>query len=378
MTTTLPARGGEFELISPQSKTIRSQAAASDATVTFVSSDSWSANVEYATDDKGWVTLSQQYGDGAEAEQNLTISLKANPNQTTRDASLIISSGANPEIRISIKQAATQDSGTEEPEEPTWNQQDANAKLAVSNFAKFDAASIDEAAGTVEFCTELNCTSSGWFEWNANWTTKTYTADDGKQYRVPTALEMQLLVPGYDDTDHVYFSSPIDNSMQERLPDEILGGKGGESTSYFRTSTEKIEVGTDPALAYVVYALRFTQTEQRSAYMYRWYNSGSETDAYLAIRIKALPDDETYTLDEIVDNEEYWNAEYIEIDLPACGMNFGSVLLQGASGDYWTSTDVGLNGSDEYAPNLSFTDSYSWIGDNRKTNLLNIRMVAAE
>ena len=372
----LPARGGKFELISPQSKTIRSQAAASDATVTFVSGDSWSANVEYATDDKGWVTLSQQYGDGAEAEQNLTVSLKANPNQTARDASLIISSGANPEIRISIKQAATQDPGTEEPE---WNQQDANAKLAVSNFAKFDAASIDEAAGTVEFCTELNCTSSGWFEWSADWETKTYS-NGGKKYRIPNVYEMLLLMPGYDDSEgHVSFAYPVDNTVKEVLTQEILGGKGGEGTSYFRSSAEEIEVGVDPKTAYGVYALRFMGTEQRAAYFYRWYNTGSGTTAYLSIRVKAVADD-SYTIDEIADNEEFWSKEYIEINIPACGMNFnGTIMLPGASGDYWTSTSGGLAqdnpDQDTYAVCLSFTDTNAFLGDANKTNLQNVRMV---
>lgn len=96
----------------------------------------------------------------------------------------------------------------------------------------------------------------------------------------------------------------------------------------------------------------------------------------------AEPDDEISTLDQITNNAEYWDTEHIEINFPACGLNFGSILLLGASGDYWTATDGGLDqtnpGRDDYAISLSLTDNYTWVGDSGKTNLQNIRMVAAE
>lgn len=233
----------------------------------------------------------------------------------------------------------------------------------------------------MEFCTSLNDEDSGWFQWNADWETKTYS-NGGKTYRLPNVYEMLLLIPGYDGRDeHVVFSIPVDNSVTEALPEEILGGGGGKGTSYFRTSAKKIEVGTDPALSYGVYALRFMGTEQRSAYFYRWYNAGSETDAYLSIRIKAVADD-SCTIDEIADNDEFWSGEYIEIKMPACGMNFGSgsIILPGASGDYWTCTDGGLNPDpmvprDDYAMSCTFTDSNAFVGDSNKENWQNVRMI---
>ncbi len=257
-----------------------------------------------------------------------------------------------------------------------------NARLAVNRFAAFDVASIDEPNARIEFCTKLDCSSSAWVAWNEAWTTKTYT-DGSKRYRVPSATEMQLLLPPYDDANHICFSTPIDNTLRESLPEEILGGKGGDGISHFRTSSAKIAVGTDPAEAYAVYALRFLGTEQRAAYFYRWYNTGSETDAYLAIRIKALPDDTTCTLDAIADNAAFWSDDCIAIDLPACGMNFsGSILLAGASGDYWTATEGGLDPAnparDSYAVSLTFTDSYSYVSDANKTNLFNLRMVETD
>lgn len=157
---------------------------------------------------------------------------------------------------------------------------------------------------------------------------------------------------------------------------------GGEGTSLFRSSAQKIVVGTDPAEAYGIYALRFLGTAQRSAYFYRWYNTGSETDAYLSVRIKALPDD-TRTLAHIADNEAYWSTEYIEFNLPACGMNFsGTIMLPGVSGDYWTSTSGGLDpnnpASDDYAITLTFAENYGFLGDSNKTSLLNLRLVEAD
>lgn len=190
---------------------------------------------------------------------------------------------------------------------------------------------------------------------------------------------MQLLMPGYAEPYRVGFTKSIDNlTLNEKLPEEM----GGESTSVFRTSANKIEVGTDPQEAYAVYAVRFTGTAQRSAYFYRWYNTGSEADAHLCIRVKAIADDNV-TIDQIADNDEFWSNGYIEINMPACGMNFGSfAFLVGASGDYWTSTSGGLNqdnaGISDYAFSMSFTDSYGYVADSRKSNAFNLRMIAAE
>lgn len=351
------------------------------ATVTFRSSGAWTATVQSsASDGSKWISATPESGAGSDSEQHLQITALANPDPTVRNGSLILSSG-DLHLEITITQAAAAPGPEPEPD-PGYNQAELNAKLAVNRFTPFDVASLDEEKGTVEFCTALNCTSSAWFAWNEDWATKTYTSG-GKRYRVPTALEMQLLMPGYDNDQHVYFLNPIENDLKEFLPEEIFGLPGGEGTSYFRSSGQKIEVGTDPAEAYGLYALRFMGTGQRSAYFYRWYNAGSETDAYLSIRIKAVPGDDTYTIEEIADNEAFWSEEYIEINIPACGMNFsGSILLPGASGDYWTSTGGGLDstnpGRDGYAITLTFTDSYGYLGDSNKTNLLNLRMVEAE
>ena len=110
--------------------------------------------------------------------------------------------------------------------------------------------------------------------------------------------------------------------------------------------------------------------------------TGSEADAHLSIRIKAVADDNC-TLDEIVDNDAFWSDEYIEFKLPACGMNFGGEpLLIGYNGDYWTSTSGGFNQENpeisEYAMCMTFTDTAGYISDSSKTNTGNLRLVEAE
>lgn len=334
-------------------------------TVAFHSSASWTAEVSGTG-----FTISPKYGNGSDAAQEITITAESNFQETENPGLLTISSG-NKKLTVTITQAAY----------AGFNQVAANARLAVNKFTAFDVASIDENAGTVEFCDELNCYSSGWFAWNEEWQTKTYT-NGGKRYRLPTALEMQLLMPGYDNQDHVYFGHQISNSMKEFLPATIFGCPGGEGTSYFKTSSEKIEVGTNPQFNYACYALRFMGTEQRSAYFYRWYNSGSETDAYLAIRIKAVDNDDCDIAD-IADNDEFWKENYIQYNIPACGMNFsGSIFLSGASGDYWTGTRGGLDttnpSANDYSITLTFADNYGFLGDSNHENFLNVRMVEAE
>ena len=359
---------GELEIVSPTSKTIVFDAeATSSATIVFRSTEAWTAEIEGTG-----FAVSATSGNGSETNQTLEVTAQPNINETEIPGTLTITSG-DKELSIAITQAAA--------EAPSFDQAAANAALAVNRFTPFNVASLDEEAGTVEFCTEVNNTSSGWFEWNEEWPGKTYS-NGGKEYRVPTALEIQLLMPGYDGLNHVYFSGTVDNSLEESLPDDILGGQGGDGTSYFRTSAEEIEVGTDPQMAYGVYALRFMGTAQRSAYFYRWYNTGSEADAHLSIRIKAVADDNC-TLDKIADNDAFWSDEYIEFKLPACGMNFGGEpLLIGYNGDYWTSTSGGFNQENpeisEYAMCMTFTDTAGYISDSSKTNTGNLRLVEAE
>lgn len=356
-----------LQLADNEDKTISLTAEAEEYEIPFVSSSAWQATV--TSDVADWITVAPLSGEGLNTEQHITVSALANMTTDERVATVTITAGGN-KIEIDVTQeAATADA----------IQEALNNALAVNRFAKFDVAEINEAAATIKFCTELNNTSSAWAEWNADWATKQYTAADGKKYRVPTALEMQLLMPGYAEPYRVGFTKAIDNlTLNEKLPEEM----GGESTSVFRTSANKIEVGTDPQTAYAVYAIRFTGTAQRSAYFYRWYNAGSEADAHLCIRVKAIADDNV-TIDQIADNDEFWSGNYIEMNIPACGINFGSsAFLVGANGDYWTSTSGALNqdnfDTSAYAVNMTFSDSQGYLSDSRKDNLYNLRMIAAE
>ena len=194
-------------------------------------------------------------------------------------------------------------------------------------------------------------------------------------------MEMQLLMPAYNDNAYnVAFGNPLDNSLEEVLPDDILGAQGGAGTSYFRTSAESEEI--DGTTVYDVYALRFMGTKQRSAYCYSWHNLYSETDAYLSIRIKAVADDNC-TLDDIADNDAYWSNEYVEIQIPACGSYlYGMVFLAGYDCELWTSSEGAFDQQNpsvsEYAVSMTAMDTYAYLTDARKDNSCNLRLVEAD
>ena len=329
-----------------------------------------------ATSPDTWITVIDKTEPGT-----IVVAVEANESGESRNSTVSVTYGS---LGFDVPVAQEAMSGQDDPDIPDeFDQIRANSELAVNYFTEFDVASIDEQSGTVVLAEDHKAASSGWFEFNDEWATKTYTSSDGSKYRVPTADEYYLIAPSYFENDPLCFASERDIVGEEILPENIFGKEGGSGESHFKTSAAQEIIGDGDGERYTVYALRFLGTSQRSAYQWSWVNKGSETDAYLCVRIKALQDDQSLTIDDIVDNEDYWAADYIELKFSATGMNFGGEpFLQGYSADRWTATAGGLNaqnpGASDYARTFTYTESSAFIGDTSKTNLVNLRMVKVD
>ena len=290
--------------------------------------------------------------------------------------------------------------GPGDPLDPE-SQQKLNAALKVNMFTPFNAKSVDLGAKKINsFFDKLavsadDCPTDSYFTYtelkDAGLTAAdaVFTGPDGGKYRLPTAGELNLLLPMYTEeadratvhkekdgmyypywndnsstntfplvtvetpfTETIYLKNGMDNLPDETHPADPEYTLKGQSQLKVGVQTEQIAYPADPGTNVYnirpVYGLRFKGTSQYAAY--RWETckiAGNPLEHYLSIRIKALhPQDNATTIDDVAD-ETFWKDGFIEFQFPASGYYEESVIpdsgndnifARGVMGCCWSSS----------------------------------------
>ena len=269
--------------------------------------------------------------------------------------------------------------GPGDPLDPE-SQQKLNAALKVNMFTPFNAKSVDLGTKKINsFFDKLavsadDCPTDSYFTYTELKDAGLTAADavltdgEGNEYRLPTAGELNLLLPMYTEeadratvhkekdglyypywndnsstntfpyvtvetpfTETIYLKNGLDNLPDKTHPDDTdseytLKGQSqmkvgalSETVHYYTAEPDVPEKGNHNI--YPVYGLRFKSTSQYAAY--RWETcqiNGNPLERYLSIKIKALGKDDTKTTIDMVASEDFWTeGSYIEFQFPASG-----------------------------------------------------------
>ena len=296
--------------------------------------------------------------------------------------------------------------GPGDPLDPE-SQQKLNAALKVNMFTPFNAKSVDLGTKKINsFFDELavsadECPTDSYFTYtelkDAGLTAAdaVFTGPDGGKYRLPTAGELNLLLPMYTEEadratvhkekDGMYYPYWNDNSSTNTFPlvtvetpftetiylkngsdnfpdkthsddtdseytlkgqSQMKVGALSETVHYYTEEPDDLQKGNYNI--YPVYGLRFKGTNQYAAY--RWETckiAGNALERYLSIKIKALKQDDTQTTIDQVAQEAFWKDGFIEFKFPASGYYEESVIpdsgndnifARGVMGCCWSSS----------------------------------------
>ena len=292
-----------------------------------------------------------------------------------------------------------------------------NAALKVNMFTPFNVSSLDKAQKKVAFFDKLTvsadeCPTDSYFTYtelkDAGVTAAdaVFTGSDGKKYRLPTAGELNLLLPMWTEeadqadidgkkglyhpwwndntstnttyvmvtdkfTETIYLKNGVDNLPDETHPADPEYTLKGQSQLKVGVQTDQIAYPADPGTNVYnicpVYGLRFKGTNQYTAY--RWETcqiNGNPLERYLSIRIKALhPQDNATTIDDVAD-ETFWKDGFIEFQFPASGYYSPenadnptpeNITNRGVTGYCWSSS-LWTGGSDARHLNFALTNAY--------------------
>lgn len=286
-----------------------------------------------------------------------------------------------------------------------------NTALKVCMFTPFNVRSID--GDKVTFQTSLNDDSDGNFFTYSKLSSLGLTAqdgseilrdDDGNGYRIPTAGELNLLVPMFSLTNRElgqfgggsvggalfpcwgedYEIAPeIDHTtlkfteknwvetvcLRNRLNNAIDNlTMSKETDGEFRVSGKSFLKRHESADTNIVYGLRFQETSQCAAYRWEYKNDNNPQQSYLSIKIRALGKYDVTTRIEDVADESFWTGDYIEFTFPASGYYDSAtaeVTNSGVGGLCWSSS---LTGSKVYA--LFFDSSDAYVTNEKSFELL--------
>ena len=252
-----------------------------------------------------------------------------------------------------------------------------NAALKVNMFTEFNVKSVDLNSKTVNaFFDKLavsadECPTDSYFTYTqlkdagATAADAVFTGPDGGKYRLPTAGELNLLLPMYTEpgdqpdidgkkgryhpwwndnvsanttyvmvtnefTETIYLKNGVDNLPDKSHPDDTdseytLKGQSqmklgvlSETVHYYTAEPDDPQKGNYNI--HPVYAVRFKGTSQYAAY--RWEScriADNPQERYFSIKIKALPADSELTVDDVADNASFWRDGFIEFKFPASG-----------------------------------------------------------
>ncbi|MDE7438464.1 MAG: hypothetical protein K2M93_08265 [Muribaculaceae bacterium] len=264
-------------------------------------------------------------------------------------------------------------------------QQELNSRLMVNRFAKYHVKTLDLPTKKVEmydhFSTDINDYSTnvnGGCYFNYDNLKKAGLLDkssessiirdgEGKEYRIPTAGEALLLVPGgkamFDINtpwptnvdgmvtnpvsliwnqsmsyvtyleEKVAFNNKVENgnfimgdinSPSDGFVSMSQIQYGKEEPTYAYYSGTSLALSTTPGTVKtghrVIYGIRFEGTSEYAAYRWEYVVDNDKAEGYGLIKIKALPSNLKVNVCDILENEEYWSKDYIEYKLPIIGM----------------------------------------------------------
>ena len=313
-----------------------------------------------------------------------------------------------------------------------------NAALKVNMFTEFNVKSVDLNSKTVNaFFNKLavsadECPTDSYFTYTqlkdagATAADAIFTGPDGKKYRLPTAGELNLLLPMYTEpgdqpdidgkkgqycpwwndnastntslvtvetpfTETIYLKNGEDNLPDKSHPDDTdseytLKGQSqmklgvlSETVHYYTTEPDDPQKGNYNI--HPVYAVRFKGTSQYAAY--RWEScriADDPLERYFSIKIKALPADSELTVDDVADNVSFWRDGFIEFKFPASGYyapEIGqptpeNITYRGVNG-YCRSSSLWTGGSHVY--DLRFSLNNAHMDHSALDNKYSLRLV---
>ena len=313
-----------------------------------------------------------------------------------------------------------------------------NAALKVNTFTEFNVKSVDLNSKTVNaFFDKLavsadECPTDSYFTYTqlkdagATAADAVFTGPDGKKYRLPTAGELNLLLPMYTEpgdqpdidgkkgqycpwwndnastntslvtvetpfTETIYLKNGEDNLPDKSHPDDTdseytLKGQSqmklgvlSETVHYYTTEPDDPQKGNYNI--HPVYAVRFKGTSQYAAY--RWEScriADDPLERYFSIKIKALPADSELTVDDVADNVSFWRDGFIEFKFPASGYyapEIGqptpeNITYRGVNG-YCRSSSLWTGGSHVY--DLRFSLNNAHMDHSALDNKYSLRLV---
>ena len=313
-----------------------------------------------------------------------------------------------------------------------------NAALKVNMFTEFNVKSVDLNSKTVNaFFDKLavsadECPTDSYFTYTelkdagATAADAVFTGPDGKKYRLPTAGELNLLLPMYTEpgdqpdidgkkgqycpwwndnastntslvtvetpfTETIYLKNGEDNLPDKSHPDDTdseytLKGQSqmklgvlSETVHYYTTEPDDPQKGNYNI--HPVYAVRFKGTSQYAAY--RWEScriADNPLERYFSIKIKALPADSELTVDDVADNVSFWRDGFIEFKFPASGYyapEIGqptpeNITYRGVNG-YCRSSSLWTGGSHVY--DLRFSLNNAHMDHSALDNKYSLRLV---
>ena len=313
-----------------------------------------------------------------------------------------------------------------------------NAALKVNMFTEFNVKSVDLNSKTVNaFFDKLavsadECPTDSYFTYTqlkdagATAADAVFTGPDGKKYRLPTAGELNLLLPMYTEpgdqpdidgkkgqycpwwndnastntslvtvetpfTETIYLKNGEDNLPDKSHPDDTdseytLKGQSqmklgvlSETVHYYTTEPDDPQKGNYNI--HPVYAVRFKGTSQYAAY--RWEScriADDPLERYFSIKIKALPADSELTVDDVADNVSFWRDGFIEFKFSASGYyapEIGqptpeNITYRGVNG-YCRSSSLWTGGSHVY--DLRFSLNNAHMDHSALDNKYSLRLV---
>ena len=326
--------------------------------------------------------------------------------------------------------------GPGDPLDPE-SQQKLNAALKVNMFTPFNAKSVDLGTKKINsFYDKLTvsadeCPTDSYFTYTELKDAGVTAADavltdgEGNEYRLPTAGELNLLLPMWTEeadratvnkekdgmyypywndnsstntfpyvtvetpfTETIYLKNGTDNLPDETHPADPEYTLKGESQLKVGTQTEQIAYPADLVTNVYnirpVYGLRFKGTNQYAAYRWETCKIASDPlERYLSIRIKALhPQDNATTIDDVAD-ETFWQDGFIEFQFPASGYyspeNAGNptpenITHRGVYGYCWVSS-LWTGDSDSGARFLGFYLNDAHVGHSVPGSRFPLRLV---
>lgn len=315
-----------------------------------------------------------------------------------------------------------------------------NSRLMVNMFTPNNVLTLDPVAKKVTFyekpevAREL-CPTTSYFSYQwlsgeddgtnspqgANSTdlrNATFTDDAGNEYRLPTAGELNLLLPLWTkEADRIdinggakngmYYVWWDDNEITNSLHYAMVQTPFEETIylendeSYELNSTGKQISGTTqlrlspmsevvmywntdlstslPYNVHPVYGIRFKGSSEYAAY--RWESrplDSNPLERYFSIKIKALPEDSNISIDAVAD-EAFWKDGYLEFRIPASGFyaspNISDCVGLGVYSFLWSSTNH-MDTGGALALCAYLIDAP--VGPNTRTNFYPLRLVKVE